>query len=393
MSPRAAKMSEADMARATLLRVVLASVSVLALYFSLMAVAVWEGTDVYAIFLPLVILVLGMLASSLAKLGLRGRYAEPLSRSMLAVGITASFLALIFEGIGLDQVRLAAAAVCAIATLACSLLCLVSRPGRRRIVLRAITFILAGATGLVAAGLSNAGPVQALGPVMLTSAVVAAFVSLFPLVSSSRAKILRTIARTTESTSNVASIGAIVFLVVSYIGVIRPLVGSEFPQALSIVEWSMLLVGVAIIAWSGYRYLKGASGRLELRDWKVLGGEVRRDKAELEPASEAIKEFVQEGRKEGLLLLVASVLEKDSVDAETSKNVVSMILEYHETEPRLSTIRSERAREARAAEERRALVDGILDLCDAAAKARSIDSGQSVSSRDPSSGGVGIGDQ
>ena len=83
--------SEPELGRATVLRVVLASGSVLALYFSLMAIAVWEGQAVYAVFLPLVVLILGLLGSSLVKLGLRGRYAEPLSRSMLAIGVTASF--------------------------------------------------------------------------------------------------------------------------------------------------------------------------------------------------------------------------------------------------------------------------------------------------------------
>ncbi|HVO77401.1 MAG TPA: hypothetical protein VMS79_00875, partial [Methanomassiliicoccales archaeon] len=182
MSPLPANMSETEAARATLLRVALAAGSIFALYFSLMALAVWEGEAVYSIFLPLVILIVGMLASSLARLGLRGRYVEPLSRSLLAVGVTASFLALVFEGRDLDPARLVAAVACAIATLACSVLFLVSHPGRSRFVLRASALLLAGLAGFAAATLSNSGPVQALGPVILASALAAALLSLVPLV-------------------------------------------------------------------------------------------------------------------------------------------------------------------------------------------------------------------
>jgi len=166
-----------------------------------------------------------------------------------------------------------------------------------------------------------------------------------------------------EDSWNVVIIGAVVFLVSSYLLVIRPFVGSEMPQALSILEWSMVVVAFAIVGWLAYRYLKTRSSGLGLGDWKVLGDDVRRETAELGAASEAVREFVEQGRKEGLILLVASVLEKNTVDAESSKRVIALIIDYREEEPRLSTVRSEARRKEKAIAERKLLVQDLLRLC------------------------------
>jgi hypothetical protein len=319
---------------------------------------------------------------------------EPLSRSLLAVGVTASFLALVFEGRDLDPARLVAAVACAIATLACSVLFLVSHPGRSRFVLRASALLLAGLAGFAAATLSNSGPVQALGPVILASALAAALLSLVPLVPGGNSRVMIGVRKMTTDTSNVVALCTIIFLVVSYVTVVRPLVGSEFPRALSVVEWSMVVVAVAIVAWGAYRYIKSISGGLALDGWKVLGNEVKRDKGELGPASEAVSEFIEGGRKESLILLVASVLEKNSVDAEISKSIISRIVEYQEVPPRLSTIRASRRREARLVEERRAVVREVLDLCDAATTAPCAKAQvNSISSFESERGGSGVGDQ
>jgi hypothetical protein len=312
---------------------------------------------------------------------------------MLAIGVTASFLALVLEGQGVDPVRLGATIVLAIAALVLSIVFLVTIQGKGRLALRAVAILLVGLTGLLASPLSSLGPIQALGPIVLASALIAAIVSLLPLPLASRSRILRMMAKATESTSNVAGIGAIVFLVVSYVTVIRPLVGSEFPEALSIVEWSMVIVAVAIAGWATFRYLKSVSGAIELADWKVLGNELKRDKAELGPASKGVAEFVAGGRKEGLILLVASVLRENAVDVETSKSIIARIIDYQELQPKLVTIGSDRRRKERAIEERRAVVRDVLDLCAAATAAGSNSETRHGSSFTLDEGGNRVGDQ
>jgi len=250
---------------------------------------------------------------------------------------------------------------------------LVSRPRARfALLLRAFLIGLGGLATSMALHIVSPGAGGRAGDVILATSVLAALVSLLALWDTDRRRWLRTLASLMSSDINVVLLAASLGLLASYILVIRPEIGATIPEALSFVEWAMLVVLLLTLALAVFGYLRSASREIELGEWKKLVQTVRYEKGELKTASGAVRDFVEKDKKEGLIVLITGVLQSSRVPPKRVEEILGMVLRRGGEEPPFRSVLGGRAAELAAMEERRKVVLDVLRACAESVGAESV---------------------
>jgi hypothetical protein len=333
-----------------------------------------EGLDLAFIFNAIAITAVLLFVAASLKLLLRGSGVTLLHRALVTSSIVVFLVILLISSplaerdgvIGLCMLLLVIGAL-VIA------LPLVSRPRARfALLLRAFLIGLGGLATSMALHIVSPGAGGRAGDVILAASVFAALVSLLALWDTDRRRWLRTLAALMSSDVNVVLLAASLGLLASYFLVIRPEIGTTIPEALSFVEWAMLVVLLLTLALAVFGYLRSASREIELGEWKKLVQTVRYEKGELRSASGAVRDFVEKDRKEGLIVLITSVLQSSRVPPKRVEEIVGMVLRHGGEEPPFRSVLGGRAAELAAKEERRKVVLDVLRACAESVGAESV---------------------
>jgi len=358
----------------TLRMIGMVSVILISYYLFVVLPGSREGLDLAFIFNAIAITAVLLFVAASLKLLLRGSGVALLHRALVSSSVVV-FLVILLISSPLAE-RDGVLGLCLLLLVIGALviaLPLVSRPRARfALLLRAFLIGLGGLATGMALHIVSPGAGGRAGDVILATSVFVAFVSLLALWDTDRRRWLRTLAALMSSDVNVVLLAAGLGLLASYVLVIRPEIGATIPEALSFVEWAMLVVLLLTLALAVFGYLRSASREIELGEWKKLVQTVRYEKGELKTASGAVRDFVEKDKKEGLIVLITSVLQSSRVPPKRIEEIVGMVLMHGGEEPPFRSVLGGRAAELAAMEERRKVVLDVLRACAESVGAESV---------------------
>ncbi len=281
------------------------------------------------VFIPGVCAAVLFYAASVAKLMLAGKFAVPLCRFLQALAITL-FCALLISspelradarGLGLPILLLGAMWAVHYISKAYS--------DMTGVTTRALLIALAG--NLYYSLLSASGVLflpQLASVVMIGFAAAAAFSFIGVLSRHSNPRV-SFVGKAFAGLWNPGLIGAAVAAVMTYLAFVRPSLVTLGPMVVTLIEWAVMCLA---IFWL-FRKIQSAlrtEGGQEFGDGHKVTGVLRFEKGELETAASKVGEFVETGRKDGLITLTTMALAMNGVPSDAIESVISIIINYAE---------------------------------------------------------------
>jgi len=102
---------------------------------------------------------------------------------------------------------------------------------------------------------------------------------------------------------------------------------------LTVIEWAALCVAILLL-FIKIRSLMPVDGAQMFEDRQKAAGSLHYDKGELKNAAVKVEEFVKEGKKEGLVVLMAAALIGNDVPVDKVQDVIAIIVDHEdEKEP------------------------------------------------------------
>ena len=102
---------------------------------------------------------------------------------------------------------------------------------------------------------------------------------------------------------------------------------------LTVIEWAALCVAILLL-FIKIRSLMPVDGAQMFEDRQKAAGSLHYDKGELKNAAVKVEEFVKEGKKEGLVVLMAAALIGNDVPVDIVQDVIAIIVDHQdEKEP------------------------------------------------------------
>jgi hypothetical protein len=298
--------------------------------FLAVALAFLQSTIV---FIPGMCAAVLLYAASVTGVMVRGKFAVPLCRSLQVLAITL-FCALLISapelraearGIGLPILLLGAVWAVHFISKAYSDLTGVTT--------RALLIALAGNlyySLLSASGVLFLPQLASVVLIGFAAAAASAFIGVLGRHSNPRVSF---VGKAFSGLWNPGLIGAAVAIVMTYLAFVRPSLLTLGPIAVTVIEWAAMCMA---IFWL-FRKIKSAlradealiEGK-EFGDGHKVTGVLSYEKGELEKAAAKVGEFVETGRKDGLITLTTMALTRNGVPPEAVESVISIIINYTE---------------------------------------------------------------
>lgn len=124
-------------------------------------------------------------------------------------------------------------------------------------------------------------------------------------------------------------IGVATLFIQVYLLDIRPSVPESISPYLAVIEW-VAVCGISFTIFKSARdHVSNESQNLKLGEWTVLTQKITNKKEELE----ALSDFVEDGKKERLLMLISHILLSNNITYESGKEVIRELVQYRDPEP------------------------------------------------------------
>ena len=117
-------------------------------------------------------------------------------------------------------------------------------------------------------------------------------------------------------------------LLTIYLLVFRPLLQSGYEAYVLLIEWLAVGILAAVMALRFYLYFRRRSAAPVMGEWTVLVQRISFEEGDLGKATSAIRDFIDQGRKEGLVVLLASTLFVNHVPQERIAQILERIIDY-----------------------------------------------------------------
>jgi hypothetical protein len=226
-----------------------------------------------------------------------------------------------------------------------------------------IRFVLILILGWVAIILLSLLPYQHPDPLLpfLLGSLLPGLISLLGLFQGHVIPILRMLGRIFIKDLNVVLVSALGLLALVYLFLLRPLVISEASNQLPLLDWiAVALVLTLVVLWLLIQLRASSSVRVT-GNWGRKMGRIVKGKGDREVATMAVDAFVENGRKEDLLVLLTSALLANGLMEGSISKVLSELVDYREKEVPLAFTWTYEEIAAAGKLDRLSLVDRTLD--------------------------------
>lgn len=126
---------------------------------------------------------------------------------------------------------------------------------------------------------------------------------------------------------NPGLIGVAVAVVMTYLAFVRPSLLTLGPLPVTVIEWAVMCLAIFLLFRRIRSALRANEGE-EFGGGHKVTGVLRYEKGDLEMAAAKVGEFVESGRKDGLITLAAMALARNGVPPEAIENVISVVVSY-----------------------------------------------------------------
>jgi hypothetical protein len=243
------------------------------------------------------------------------------------------------------------------------------------IVLRAIALIGAGLVLQFGASLLPRR-LEGLGTALLISFALTGLLSLLALFYAHRRSALRLVGGAFRPTLSVLLLGALLSLLFIYLYVFRPPLQAGYDAYVILIEWLAVGIVAAALAIRFYLYFRRRSALPAMGDWTILLQKVTFEEGDLRRATTALRDFIENGRREGAVVLLTSTLLINQVTEERIERILSPIINYQRPTVPLLFRWTYGDLERKLREERVQMISSALAQMAEAVGARYLSSGQ-----------------
>lgn len=177
-----------------------------------------------------------------------------------------------------------------------------------RLVARALLLGGIGISFLVFTGSSASSDISILGKIICGGFTLAAVLSLAGLLSGHTSKYVSHAGVYLGKLSTIALVCIVFISLLVYGQFLRPGLAASLGSNLMIVEWLALLTALAAAGYRIWSFAKNISADRQFGDLQTLVQKISYDRKHLETASSAVNGFVEQGRKEGLIVYLTRVM-------------------------------------------------------------------------------------
>jgi hypothetical protein len=199
-----------------------------------------------------------------------------------------------------------------------------------RLAARSVLIQGIGLSILALTGGSASADTSLMGMIFFAGFTVAAVLSLGGLLADHTGRYVAITGRYLGNMGNIALISIALFLLLAYGIYLRPGLATLLGDKLMIVEWLVLLAVLAIAGYKIWSFTKQVSHERQYGDLQTLVQKISYDRKHIETATSAVNGFVEQGRKEGLIVYITRVLLDNDVSPEAIEGIIGGIVRCHD---------------------------------------------------------------
>lgn len=155
-------------------------------------------------------------------------------------------------------------------------------------------------------------------------------------------------------------VAACVLIVTIYVMWMGPRIRELYPENASTVQWIVICIVLGLCSVALVAYLKNKSRDMDPEVWGKKINDVASLDPELMAASGTIRDFIDGGRKEGLIVAITAIMLSNGITEEAAGEILEGIVRYEDPEIRMVSVPTYIDIHAEAREERSKIVYFML---------------------------------
>jgi hypothetical protein len=195
-----------------------------------------------------------------------------------------------------------------------------------RVLTRALLLGVVGLCPLLLSSASGSPGAVALGWMALIGFGAAAALSLGGLLKEHDNKYVAYAGKATGRGGRMLLVGSAIFLVLAYDHFLRPGLESWLGADLVVAEWLILLMVLGLAGFLIWASARKISEDRQFGDLKTLVQQISYDRKQLETASSAVNGFVEQGRKEALIVYLTRVMLDNGAPPKAIEGIIAGIV-------------------------------------------------------------------
>jgi hypothetical protein len=212
--------------------------------------------------------------------------------------------------------------------------------------------------------------------VPLTVAVLVGALSLLGILSEHSNTLLRLAGRFFRNTSNMVTVTLVLTLVFVYVLKLRSAIAERAPDQILLAEWIVVAIVVIAVVYKSYSLFRSRERPQRFCDTRSLVQTIYQDRGDTVYAQSVVDQFIVEGKREPLVVLLTTALVQGHTDPYRIESVIGDVVRYTVTERRFSFRWALGNEQAMTREERTRIAFDALDQT-----ARVLGAGHLVSNR------------
>jgi hypothetical protein len=198
---------------------------------------------------------------------------------------------------------------------------------------RAVVVVLLGLT--LEQGIALTPVADLLRGVPLMVAVVVGGLSLIGVVHEHSNKTVRLIGRFFRSSSNMITIMIVLTLVFVYALKLRSVIAERAPDQTLLGEWIVLAIVVIAVVYKFFSFFRSRERQQAFCDTHRLVQSIYRNRGDTGYAQRVVDQFIVEGRREPLVVLLTTALVQGRVDPYQIERIIGGVVGYTNREDKL----------------------------------------------------------
>jgi hypothetical protein len=202
------------------------------------------------------------------------------------------------------------------------------------LVSRAVVIVMLGMTFELGVGLTSTADL--LRGVTLMVAVMVGIMSLLGIVNEHSNPTLRLVGRFFRSSSNMVAITVILTLVFVYALKLREAIREKAPDQTLLGEWIVLAIVAIVVVFKFFSFFRSREKQQDFCDTHRLVQSICQNRGDTGYAQSVVDQFIGEGKREPLVVLLTTVLVQGRVDPYRIERIIADVVRYTAREQKFS---------------------------------------------------------
>lgn len=199
---------------------------------------------------------------------------------------------------------------------------------------RAVVILMLGLTLEQGVGLTSASDLLRGVPLMV--AVMVGALSLLGILNQHSNPVLRLAGRFFRNTSNMVTVTLVLTLVFVYVLKLRNAIAERAPDQILLAEWIVVAIVVIAVSYKSYSLFRSREKPQKFCDTRSLVQTIYQNRGETLYAQSVVDQFIVEGKREPLVVLLTTVLVQGRTDPYKIEGIIGDVVRYAAKERRFS---------------------------------------------------------